>query len=529
MTAIPSLPEVKTDAAPEGRFPAWLGPILLACGYAAAMLVFWLLLAHFVMMMLDHAYTPDLPWLLESGCHLLKSHQLPTHDIFSWSYPDKPWVLYQWLFEVLTAGSWQQWGMQGTIRLFTVLMLGLYVFLPAAWLRRKGVPLAFIMLICGLNMLILPVNLSLRPMAATSFLVAAQFFLIQGFRRGSVSAKVLFPAMAGIYLLWSNLHTGVTIGLISLGIMAAGDFIERRGWYRFTPAVADIEGKPQRLRLYLGLAALGFLASLANPYGIGIYHYLAELSGQQYLNDNIIELRSPNFHTGSFQMFMLLMLGLVLVMQKCQRALSAQDILHLAVFTLATLFVQRFVVWASLFYILIFSKALFHVWQDRTLRLAGLARFIKGLDALQPVILGGAALGLLWFLVAPPEGFPKARYGICSQYLKGLEAYGKIRQPGDRLFNDSVLGSCLLIRYPQDKVFIDTRFDFYGEDHLARQHVALELLGDWRGYLNRWDPTLVMIKSDYALGRLLTTQPGFKELYRDKKVVIFRRQPNRVR
>src|SRR5437762_227920 len=45
---------------------------------------------------------PDFGWHLKSGEYII-DHGIPTHDIFSYTAPDFPWINHEWLSDVATA------------------------------------------------------------------------------------------------------------------------------------------------------------------------------------------------------------------------------------------------------------------------------------------------------------------------------------------------------------------------------------------------------------------------------------------
>src|SRR5262249_37183492 len=45
--------------------------------------------------------SPDTCWILGAGRYILANNALPVHDVYSWTRPEQPWILYQWFFEVL--------------------------------------------------------------------------------------------------------------------------------------------------------------------------------------------------------------------------------------------------------------------------------------------------------------------------------------------------------------------------------------------------------------------------------------------
>ena len=62
----------------------------------------------------------DSIWILETGKYIL-NHGIPSTDIFSWTLADKPFIVYQWLFEVLVAFFDQSFGREVMIKIFILL------------------------------------------------------------------------------------------------------------------------------------------------------------------------------------------------------------------------------------------------------------------------------------------------------------------------------------------------------------------------------------------------------------------------
>src|SRR5581483_120991 len=73
------------------------------------------------------------------------------------------------------------------------------------------------------------VNLSLRPMIATSVLLLLQYVLVQRWRRGALGPWPTAACRAPAYALWPNLHTGIVLGLVSLDLLPPGALRGRRG------------------------------------------------------------------------------------------------------------------------------------------------------------------------------------------------------------------------------------------------------------------------------------------------------------
>ncbi|MBX6324292.1 MAG: hypothetical protein IRY94_20975, partial [Rhodospirillaceae bacterium] len=358
------------------------------------------------------------------------------------------------------------------------------------------------------------VNLSLRPMIATSALLLLQYVRVQRWRRRGAGLATTAAWLAAAYALWANLHTGIVLGFFSLALMAAGDLAERRGLLAFAPRDPAVEGRPQPVRAYAILAAVAFLASLANPYGWTIYGYLARLSADARLNAEIVELASPDFHVPQLAWFLGFVGALLLLLPHRRRTLAPADLLLLLGFTAATLLAQRFVVWAVLYYALVLPRALHQGWGERVAVLTGggAARIAVAVAALlTPAILA----------LAGPAPAPLGR--VCEPLLPAIEAYAAGRQPGDRLLNDPLTGSCIIGHLSSPRVFIDTRFDFYGGVHAEAAMSMLRLAPGWREAFDRWGIDAVVVGRGWPLAQALALDPRFRAVHADAAAVVYRR------
>ena len=45
----------------------------------------------------------DTGWHIRTGQYILRTHSVPTHDLFSFSRPGAPWFAWEWLTDVIYA------------------------------------------------------------------------------------------------------------------------------------------------------------------------------------------------------------------------------------------------------------------------------------------------------------------------------------------------------------------------------------------------------------------------------------------
>ena len=66
----------------------WLAVIVLF--YLPSLWVVLCGFTYFYTGMHEHAFTPDLPWILQAGEWMIRRHALPTIDLFSWTHAGRP-------------------------------------------------------------------------------------------------------------------------------------------------------------------------------------------------------------------------------------------------------------------------------------------------------------------------------------------------------------------------------------------------------------------------------------------------------
>jgi hypothetical protein len=489
------------------------GSLLSETASAAALagaVLFAVLAAFFLSgVILRRGATPDLPWLEAAGHWILDNGRLPASDPFSWTAYERPWVLYQWGFETAIAAVERAAGHAGLAVVFAWAALAIYLLAPIhAASARAPAPLAVAVAAAGL--VIVSVNLSIRPMIATSAGLLVQHLLIGRLRERRIGPLAACLAIVLLYAVWANLHTGFAIGLLALLLALVGDSAERR----FLPA--DVAPwappvPPGRLAALLGFATLG---SAMTPYGPALHVYLVEMAGDAAINARIDELRGADFALLQFRLFLVLGILLIAASMRGRRVLRPADLLTCAVAMVATLMAARFVVWAALYFALLLPGALARAWPAVNLVAPRIDR---------PLILTLAAVSamapplLAWRGLADPLG------ADCARLERAIRAYEAERLSSDRLLTDPVSGSCMISIAPDIRVFIDTRFDFYGGEFSTSALDLLALKRGWRAQLDHWRIDAAVLDRRRPLAEALAIDPHFLILYRDDEAVVVRR------
>jgi hypothetical protein len=223
-----------------------------------------------------------------------------------------------------------------------------------------------------------------------------------------------------------------------------------------------------------------------------------------------------------FSWFLLLLGGLLFFLTRTRRVFSAGDLLHLVIFSTFTLYSARFIVWAVLFYVLVLPRALHHEWFAASENQKAEPGPQRRADRILRACVAGAGVLLpvtFWLSVADGvEG------DWCDRMQPAIAAYQAAKRPGDRLFNGPVTGSCLLAQDPDQLVFIDTRFDFYGTPFARQTAAALALAPGWRRTLEAWRIDVAVLGRGTPLAQALLAGDGFVTLFEDDAGVVLRRR-----
>ncbi len=113
-----------------------------------------------------------------------------------------------------------------------------------------------------------------------------------------------------------------------------------------------------------------------------------------------------------------------------------------------------------------------------------------------------------------PQAFPVQ----AADWIEGHPLRGN-------MFNDFNWGGYLLYRlWPNQRVFVDSQSDFYGEE-LTRQYAdILGGNGDWEAQLSRYDVDWIIVPPKASLAEKARTSQDWQIDYEDTMAVIFVRK-----
>lgn len=484
-------------------------------------------------------HDPDTCWLLSLGRQIVDSGALPQADPYSYTmqlFPERRFILYQWLSEVLFALSYKVLDLAGLLLLAAIVLTASFISIPLALARKLGMPGCFAIAGTILTLLTAFFHFLCRPEIFSYLLLGTCISMTHFFLRNRNVEKIDWKAVTvfGVLMaVWCNLHSGFVLGLLYLFVFALvtiiSDFVAEK----------KLQAIDQTI-LFSFVAA--FVGTFVNPYGIGLWQYLPTLFFTP-LNRHIIELRpvsGKDFLEWTFYPFVIL---LVVSGITCARALMKKVdstivstprgqvvFAAIAVFSwiIAGFCCRRLIPFAAI-----------HLFAEGGYMLALLRRqktaaptFWEMVD--QKLQNSYHPQGFMWFVtIAVFAGvgvfFVSSRIPdaiVLPQSSKVMQApFDAVKvigekPPAGRVFNDPQFGDVMIwkLQHPP-KLFIDTRFDMYGARIVEDYQTIYSTKDGWEDLLKKYQIAWVFVRPEAPIAKRLAER-GWKTFYEDKAAIV---------
>ena len=201
---------------------------------------------------------PDLWGHLRFGLDMLASKSIHAADLYSFT-ADRAWINHEWLSELLMGIGYTGLGALGLnlLKLGVVAVVGGIALVIAR--QEHASPIARDVYVALTVFATYSRTQVVRPQMFSVAIFCAMLYLLRETGRGRARALWYVPL---VFAAWVNLHGGWIVGLAALGVWMLGDAWQRRS-IRWTLALTAV-------------GALALLATLFNPYGLGLWQFLAE-------------------------------------------------------------------------------------------------------------------------------------------------------------------------------------------------------------------------------------------------------------
>jgi hypothetical protein len=475
---------------------------------------------------------PDYFWHLKTGEYIVAHHALPGGDVFSFTRAGQPWVLHEWLFEVLLYGVFAVSGERGVVTVTVALALAAVALVYGAARRIAGsAAAAWIPAAPGL--VVMAGCMAPRPQMLTYLLFALYLWVLLGFKyAGRTRGLFLLPPLM---VVWVNAHAAFAIGIAMVLLFAACEWLV---WA--TAPIRNQENEPghrQRLLRLSFVAGLVVLASLVNPGLFERWAYPFQVLGMS-VNALIQEWQSPDFHSLVPKAYLGLVLLFPMAWVYARRKPDLTEAVLPLVFAVNGCISARHMPLAVLVLVPSIALAL------ASGPLAATAAWTRSLGPVRWYLaqrgagkeLGKREFVVNWVLAAAvalclPPWLRSQHPDRAAAERSGVEARGAAdflaaHGVGSKLFNDYGDGGYLIYRLaPRFKVAVDGRADVYGDRFIDDYLQVYGGAADWKAKFDRLAVDLAVLPLDAPIRQLLLADAGFREIYRDKHRSVLQRDP----
>jgi hypothetical protein len=454
----------------------------------------------------------DLGRHLTLGNYILTSGHVPTQDILSFTKSGQSRPPYEWLAQVLLAIAYRILNLDGVVLLTSLAIAAAFAFVYIDSVQRSHWPvLAMFMTLWAAAASSL--HWVSRPHVFTFLFLAVWLAMLDKILRGERQPVWPFPALM---VVWANTHGGFIFGFLAYAAYLLGWLIT---YFRGDGMV----GVGRKL-LIIGGTSL--LASFITPDLWG--NWSAILSNRSsYILSRTAETMPLNLELFNVWPFLgLLVLSIALMLLNRKRLAPAHSLLlgGLAIMSFAMARnVPLFVIAAAPLCVSWLAAALsrLRLWASLEDGFSGIDRRLRGF--LWSLLAFACAFSFLSYHLRLAQA-PMFQLNPRQFPADAIAWLDRNPQPG-YMFNDINWGGYLLFRlWPQQRVFIDSQTDFYGEDFVERYVAILEGTPGWDTQLERDGVDWLLISPSVPLAGIASHTPGWHLAYQDAIAVILVRR-----
>ena len=426
-------------------------------------------------------------------------HGIPHHDSYSFTAPGTKFIAQSWLAELLYGILDRAFGPFG-IRMLGALTgaaITVLAFRLALRLSRERMRAALVSIAALSGLYVL---WSERPL-----LLGLLFFMILLWIVEVPDCRVgrhPFVSMPVVFWLWANVHGTFALGFGYLVVYLAGRWLDgARPW----------EGREQKL---LVGGAIAFAATFVNPYGPALVLFPIHLLQRGDILRHIIEWGSPNFHNIMGQALLLWIVVYVAVAARARNRFSRRDVVVTVPFLGLALWALRNVAIAPLVCLPAVARAI-AVDPERAERTNAEER--RG-----PIGIAFVAVLAIIASAVFIRAFTEPDFVTVSYPVKAMNAVERNDLIGRRLLmDDGDAAYAVLGWYPQQKVFIDDRYDMYPERVIYDFFDLSSGQRTWAKILDHYGVEVVVWPRREPLTQLMEKSDDWTVLHRDSGWVAF--------
>lgn len=478
----------------------------------------------FILSFLIHTNTAlnqDLGRHIKLGEIILKTHSIPSVNLFSYTNPGFPFVNHHWLSEVIFYLFYKNFGMLSIsyLKIFIMLSVVSLVFL----ISKKISTLQIATFSCFFITPLLISRTDERP-ELFGFLFFSLLLAIYFFQRNTKEIRKTTYAVPFVLLVWINTHITFIFGFLLLGLFILDQIILKHT-------------KEARTWIILGIISL--FVSLLNPHGIrGLLYPLSLYKNYGYSiqeNQNLFFLSelTSNIYIKIFwiQSIVIILSGIISLFYEINKKSIRVNTIFYVLFLLS--FIASMVAIRNFpFFVFISMISFSHFLSMCNIAISKhLARYKSLLSVVMPIILSGIILIAIFSISTnyfyntfdEPKRFEMR---VEESYKEGVDFLSEnhLKEP---LLNNFDIGGYLDYRlYPQTKMFVDNRPEAYPNEFFDYYKKSLADLTLTNNLLKKHDiQTIIFSHTDGTpwaqdFLRNLPKLDSYKFVYVDASIII---------
>jgi hypothetical protein len=316
-------------------------------------------------------------------------------------------------------------------------------------------------------------------------------------------------------IVWANLHGGFLVGPLVVGCFLAGSAVEAR-------RRDETAARARRLLAPLGAALAGtLLAMLANPWGPGLVAHLLRFALVPPALDDFAPATVRDRAGLALAVFALLCAGGAAAAAARRRprapfppgtliacglglAMAAASIRHVEV--------------AAVFGAGVISGGASALAGSRR---SGLLAYERDRGGALFAVTIVALLSLAIVGRYPAAGYDPQRFPVAA-----VEAVRGQARPGETVFAPALWGGYIVLEWPRARVFVDGRWDLYGQEFLEEYASIASLRPGWERRLEAAGVRWAILPPDWPMAATLGSDPAWEIRWADETSIALRRRPD---
>lgn len=472
----------------------------------------------------------DTGWHIRAGEHILATQSFPKVDLFSFSKAGQEWFAWEWMADVALALAHKTGGLVGVVVLAGVIIAATSTLLFHAmiWRGANLLAAAVVMLVAtGAS----NVHWLARPHLFSYLLLTLSVFWLEADRRRPT--RWVF-GLAGLSVLWTNLHGGFGALVATVGIYLAGSVAENF----WKPAEQRDWSRSKR---YAALLTLVAAATLVNPYTYHLHQHILAYLKSDFILNHVAEFQSPSFRAENMRHFELVLFAGLAMAPALIRRRDLTMALLILFWAHASLVSARHILLYVAVAAPVVAQWATELWEQaaasgnrvlgtlqEVVRDYGAGRYGAG-KGFRVAWLAPVSVAVMTVVLANGQHrerlraeFPKDRFPVAA-----CQAHPSVFD-GRKVFTSDQWADYLIYNYyPRQKVFFDGRSDFYGAQ-MGKEYLGMaNSRHDWAELFDRHGFEVALLPARWPLSTTIKTHPEWRIRYDDGKALLLERVAGR--